>query len=242
MKLRLQIILIGLMAFIASSFTFTEGQLLTVVASSGLKLRVSPSPSASMLKVIPYGEKVKVLNASEYTARADRINWLDGHWIEVEYRGVRGYVFDGFLSSMPVPDNEFEQIQADLIIAIPLESYVRDKLMTIQEKDTLFYGDSFSKCVFTDPAGTVLTATEDEFYYEVDVFLPGISIPEIYNTLLGMAESTFERSFLLDNSVFIEGSDGKVKEIRIDGAATTIKKEGTNDVRIKSLVRYFDGV
>lgn len=235
-------ILLGMTAFLLSSFTFTEGPFLTVVAHSGLKLRVAPSADASTLKIIPYGEEVSVIHSSESTSLSDRINWLDGQWIEVEYEGVRGYVFDGFLSHLPIPASEFEQIQADFIVALPLESYIHSRLLIDEEVDTLKSGDSFNKCIFQDPSGIYMATTEDEFYYEVEVIIPDTRISEIYTLLLSMAESRFERQMLLDNSVFIEGQDGQVKEIRIKGgAATTIKKMENDKIQIKALVRYFDG-
>jgi len=242
MKRNVKMIVIGLMALMAASFSFVEGEFLTVVANSGLKLRISPSAEASMLKVIPFGEQVKVINSSEMTSIRDRINWLDGHWIQVEHNGVRGYVFDGFLTHLPVPDYDSEKIQADFIIALPLESYVKNKLMKDIVADTLSSGDSFSKYVFMDSSGINMATTEDEYYYEVDIYLPETRITEGFNLLVSMTESRFERQLLLDNAVFIEGENTYVKEVRINGGAiTTIKKEGINGIRIKSLVRYFDG-
>lgn len=241
MRTNILMLIIAATTFMGSSFPFVEGQVLNVVAPSGLKLRIAPQKDASTLRIIPPGDKVEVINASEITSIPDRISWMDGQWIYVEHRGVRGYVFDGFLSSLPMPNNDFEEIRSDFNITVPFECYVKNHLLDNEECDTLISNDSFTKLVYNDLKGIRLESTEEEFYYEVDVFIPEIRVSEIFNLFNNMAESRHEKKLLLENSIFIEGDQGFIKEIRINaGANTSIKKE-ENGVRIKSLIRYFDG-
>ena len=87
--------------------TYSEGTILNVYASSGMKLRAFPNKNAEVLDIVRYGDEVEVINTFAFSDdKADRIDWLDGHWILVEYDGIAGYLFDAYLSALPFPGSE----------------------------------------------------------------------------------------------------------------------------------------
>lgn len=91
---------------------YAEGIRLNVYAGSGLKLRAFPNQNAEVLDIVRYGDQVEVINTFGFSVdKADRIDWLDGHWILVEYDGMAGYLFDAYLSVLSFPGSEEEICQ-----------------------------------------------------------------------------------------------------------------------------------
>lgn len=103
------------------------GDTLFVIARTGLNVRSDPSLRGKALSTIPYGhrliakeEKLPFLwfntdsvqifeSYSWYKAEnaATAPYWIKGKWVKVEYNGMEGYVFDGFLSkSKPLSKKE----------------------------------------------------------------------------------------------------------------------------------------
>ncbi len=74
------------------------GDSLYVVAFNGVNLRASPSIASDIVFKVPFGTPLMYCSAS----LADRFELRNGHWIEVEYQDIAGYVFDGFLSDCPI--------------------------------------------------------------------------------------------------------------------------------------------
>ncbi len=93
-----------------SSFSFGQdrykkGDILYVMAPSGLRMRQSPQKGAPMT-TIPYGAKVKVEGfptGEEINKYRQKVDGIWGFWPKVTYDGGTGYVFDGFLSRLPAP-------------------------------------------------------------------------------------------------------------------------------------------
>jgi len=86
---------------------YKVGDTLTVFIKSGLILRQSASPNANNLITIPLGGKVLVKKQlPREIAHKDSfasMRLIKGFWVNVEYKGQVGYVFDGYLSSFPSP-------------------------------------------------------------------------------------------------------------------------------------------
>ena len=79
---------------------YSPGTKLYVYAEAGLSLRQAPSPTATVLMVVKFGETVQVL-----TDTGPKVPFIStgvtGHWVKVNYGGKTGYQFDGFLSRYP---------------------------------------------------------------------------------------------------------------------------------------------
>ncbi|MEM7298471.1 MAG: SH3 domain-containing protein [Bacteroidota bacterium] len=84
-------------------------------ARPGLNIRAADRIGAEKLGVIPFGVQVHIiedLKRSEYSVEVTAffaltysVNnsgmFLNGHWVKVSYNSIEGYVFDGFLSTLP---------------------------------------------------------------------------------------------------------------------------------------------
>ena len=81
--------------------SYSAGQQLNVLATSGMNLR--DAPKGNVLKKIPYGSRIKTLQAKN-TANPETVDGIKGNWVKVEYNGATGFLFDGFLSTLPAPE------------------------------------------------------------------------------------------------------------------------------------------
>ena len=96
------------------SFAYMKGDKLTVHAPSGLNMRATKGSAGKKIVRIPYGAKVTI--AADSTERkAFKVQEfkgfnIEGFWVKVTYNNKTGYVFDGYLSSLPAAEkgNEIE--------------------------------------------------------------------------------------------------------------------------------------
>ena len=82
---------------------YTQKDTLNVFALNGLNLRIHPESSSKKIKTLAFGSFVVVIDTHEFSLK-DTIEKRTGNWIEVQFKEYKGFVFDGFLSELPVPD------------------------------------------------------------------------------------------------------------------------------------------
>lgn len=86
---------------------YQAGDTLYVGASSGLNLRDAVGLEANKLGTVPYGAAVVMLQAPRdgTTFEVEELPGftISGLWIKVRYQGQEGYVFDGYLTRLPMP-------------------------------------------------------------------------------------------------------------------------------------------
>lgn len=73
-----------------------------IAAKSGLRMRKTPSLSGEKMDVVPYGAEISVANEEETTIPP--VGGFKGAMVKVNFEGKTGYAFNGFLSSIPVPE------------------------------------------------------------------------------------------------------------------------------------------
>mgnify|MGYP000897746829 CR=1 FL=1 len=101
-----------------------------VAARSGLNLRAEASVKSAKLLTIPYGARLKILKASKSKVT---IEGLHGRWVQTEYKGKLGWVFDGLLSSQPgkiissKPNKSTKPTKYDLSMELSKALCSRDK-------------------------------------------------------------------------------------------------------------------
>ena len=204
---------------------YETGQELNVYASSGLKLRAHPNTASEVIDIIPFGSQVIVINtfdpSEENTARID---WIDGHWILVEYEGMAGYLFDGYLSPLPFPGTKGEICTDGYSYAFTLGEYIQEHY---QQQSVI---DSSDQHYFTmHDFGIKRKIWQKEDHQKIEIEWPGVKINEVLNLMRSMtpsraAHQQFERSLL-----FIEDIDGNIEQIKIslgDPVSLTIKENG----------------
>lgn len=82
---------------------YKKGDILNVLALSGLNLREEPSVGSKSIVKVNCGESVEVLELPSVKFTFEKIN---GYWLKVKYREKEGYIFDGYLSKYPAPENK----------------------------------------------------------------------------------------------------------------------------------------
>lgn len=214
---------------------FVEGQQLNVVAPSGLSLRDAPSKLGKILDVIDFGEEVTVVNSSEVVCQSEKIDWVEGEWILVDHQGQLGFMFDGFLTNLPLPEYEFEIAYNDMDIIHSLESWVNYHYDMSLTADTLIENDEVYKTVHYFENNQKLIKTDELGYFRMDVYLSDIRIMDAYHLLLNMLPSKAEMSTFSNKSVFIEDVDGNLNTIKINlDNQVVIQKTKSGQIRIKT--------
>lgn len=80
------------------------GDTLNVFTLGGVRLREGASTSSKVLATMNLGDKVVVMDHFNWGYKyLQTIEGFKGHWIQVQFDTVMGYAFDGFLSSLPIP-------------------------------------------------------------------------------------------------------------------------------------------
>ena len=232
------LVLIGLVLFTANSFSTNpvteEEKLMSVVAGSGLKMRTAPKLSAQTIKVIPFGDMVfPVIDTAMTETIEDRIEWMEGEWIKVEHMGDQGYVFNGFLTHLPVPQFDFELTYEDMDLVSPLESYISYRFDR-EGEPTIYDNKDEIKMVTKYEGGHKKVEIEDAFMYQIKVTLNDTEIHEAYNLLKGMLLTGYEKTTYEQNAVFVENKYGDINKIRINiDMPIEIKQLPGNQVQIK---------
>ena len=232
------LVLIGLVFFSTLGFSTNpeteETKMMSVVAGSGLKMRTAPNLSSQTIKVIPFGDMVfEVIDTTNTEVVSDRIEWMEGEWIKVEHMGDQGYVFNGFLTHLPVPQFDFELTYEDMDIVSPLESYVSYRFD--KDGEPIIYDNKDEiKMVTNYIGGHKKVEIEDEFMYQIKVTLADTEIHEAYNLLKGMLLTGYEKTSYENNAVFVENKYGEIDKIRINiDHPIEIKQLAGNQVQIR---------
>ena len=205
---------------------FNNNQEATVVAPSGLSLRLEPGTEAKAIYTIEFGETVTVLNNETTACLADRYEWMDGSWIKVEYAGMEGYVFDGFLSTLPLPFHEGEFCIEELDFITPVENWFENNFDLARTPDTLLRSDGSAKVLYASEQGHRMIKHNYENYYKLDIYMSNQRIMDCYNLLLSMTTNKVDREVLARASTFIEDNQDKL---------TLVKIGIDNQIRIKRL-------
>jgi hypothetical protein len=210
---------------------FVEGTQLFVMANSGLTLRIEPSLDAESLGVVEFGSSVQVLNQPDSLQYTEVFNWVEGKWIFVEYDGIKGYMFDGYLSDLPIPVYEFERCQMDLDLVYPLESWAEVNLGENNSK-TLEAG-VLKKVTSEYVGGEKMVRSQKDDNFKLELYLTEVRLMDAYHLLQSMIDAKSRLEIFKDESIFIKDKDGdlyKVK-IKLDNPIEIIKLK-SGDVKI----------
>ncbi len=209
----------------------TERKTYNVVANSGLKMRSGPELNSRVIKIIPYGDRV--YEVADSIMKNDMIEWMSGKWIKIEHQGDQGYVFNGFLTDLPIPHFDFELTVEDLDLMSPLESWLDYRFdedgpqKVYEEKDEI-------KLITHFVEGHKKIEKETEFMYRVTVQLKDVDMHEAYNILKGMCLTGYEKTSFVGKSLFITNKWGKIDKIKINlDMPIEIKQISNTDTEIR---------
>ena len=209
--------------------SYTAGQQLNVLATSGMNLR--DAPKGTVLQKIPYGARIKTLQAKS-TTNPETFEGIQGNWVKVEYNGAMGFLFDGFLSTLPAPESN----GADLHLYAkkwmsPLSDYleidyhrfnmgpsVRATQLFKLKSDTIVY---FSDVYYE--GGTEILSIPN-ISLEEAYLLAKANFAEIYETTIKAGPEAMESDityqpdaltrFILNGISEVEDGNGNVSEVK----------------------------
>jgi len=193
----------------------SPNSILNVTASSGLNLRAEPGPHGQVIKTIPMGEQVTLTRDELGLGYADRIDWVDGEWVLVMHEDDIGYVFDGFLTSLPLPNDVNEFSSFDLDLSGPLKAYAKNNFLPQAAPDTIL-GSNTIAILESYVQGHLLRQQDTDFHHRVSLDLVDTNVMEAYYILFNMLSSKAEKASFLSNSTFIEDELGKIRRVKID--------------------------
>lgn len=158
-----------------------------VLASSGLRMRNEPSLKSEKLDVVAYGEKVQI-DLNDVSEQSVVSNGLKGQMVKTYYKDQEGYMFKGYLSSIPVPeekqsiaeyahqlnkkgfsakfDSVEEELGAEDILSIPAlnlqEAFLIGQRLDIFEMDFDLPSNAKPSSIITRPNGQKTTIDRQE--------------------------------------------------------------------------------
>lgn len=160
-----------------------SAETLRVFAREGLILRDKPAITGKRLAVIPFGIEVEITKVEEATPLS--VNGISGSYVKVEYRGRSGFIFNGFLSRMPLPpanissvEEYFEKVfgpgKKVLLKVNPEDSETR------KEQISLLRGIEIFRTIYLGGAYTTIEMPAD---YEIrEIFLLFVAIEDVFKT------------------------------------------------------------
>jgi len=208
----------------------TENNFLTVSATSGLSLRFEPGQSADIISVIPFGATVEVIERCEDDL-VETIEWTKGTWVYVHYNNRKGYVFDGYLTALPLPEFEFEQVISDMDLIYPLSSWAEHRFNEVTKVDTIIKKD-MTKIIKVLAEGVILKEYEDDFVFKTELELDKVRLMDAYHLLLNMMDK-YERATFQNKTIFITDENYELSKIKVNlDSPVNISKIDENRIRI----------
>lgn len=209
-----------------------------VYASSGLNLRTAPETNGQIIKVIPFGDKVEII---EYTEKSQQIEWMEGLWVKVKHNGHEGYLFDGFLSHLPLPSvMDGTTTRDDLDLTYPLINWLELNFDQTQEPDTLVLDKSYTLTKYMEEDNWY-SQTDSEYRYRMNVLLKNTKPGEAHHLLKSMLQTKNEKETYLEKTVYISDETGQISKIRVElDQPVQISKVSETDVLI-TVTSYHTG-
>ncbi len=235
-------VLIAALSLLISSQVFAnnyiEGDQLTVVAPSGLKLRADAHTNSQVLKVIDYGSLVEVLNTFSFEDdKSQVVDWIKGQWIYISYEGIQGYVFDSYLSRLPLPMTEDEFCIDCQDFVSPLENYFDMNFAIIEANETM--GDLIEEFKFNYILENDITMVKQGGYgwWGVTIEMEGYRMSDALNIFRSMILNKKELGKFEKSLIYVEDENGEINKIQIryNDNPVTIKKNKQGNIVIEAL-------
>ena len=216
----------------AQESRFKEGETINVWAASGLNMRDKPDAKGQKLATIPYGAKVLVQTnigvKVPFEIEEFKGFTVKGYWLLVKYGNTEGFVFDGFLSRLPIPKNT-KSTKPDE------PSGIADYLKTLKKVGKVY---DIEKCKELDFLKDTCVYKQR---YEYGIVLKDIIYPEVGGgfDLTIPNISLYEGYFLIKFYYFDEGNDKCIYDAKKKTVGILPQDEGVgchSDIYIKNNV------
>lgn len=193
---------------------YEEHDVLTVVANSGLRMRVNPEMSSPTIKVLEHGTPVTVLKTNGYDGQyTDRIQWMDGSWVKVKTGHLSGWLFDGFLTTLP-PVQEVDHLCLDCYsLTTPLIQYLQSTIPVECEWTDTTEDVSTTDLLYSD--GIYHHMSQGDGWYRHEIVFDQLRMSEVVNLLRSMLVGKQMRQEFEESLVFHEDRNGFVSKIEV---------------------------
>lgn len=193
---------------------FCAGDTAYVAAISGLKLRLHPTKTSESILVMDFGSPVLIEELFE--DRTDKAGWTEGIWLRINYDGVSGFAFSGFLSPVPVPSPRLES--SEFALSTLLEGYTLRNFSPVQSTDTVEYHTGLDKYFHVKRTHTLADGVKVERHTywncdQVDVYLPNARAMDGYHLIRAFITPYQEQFGILEDLIFIEGEENNIKQV-----------------------------
>ncbi len=165
--------------------SFSQFKTLNVFAPSGLSMREAPNTSSKKTKSIPYGSQVLVLeNSKQFGDLLELQEFEDfkikGYWKKVVFEQETGYVFDGYLSDLPVCGKDQYSTEFFTVALNPISNKYNLKYYPLEPhmKEPCGYEQQFAHGITIREKGC------DEIGGTSEIYLESRTFQEAYNFAL----------------------------------------------------------
>ncbi len=225
---------------------YHAGNRLTVLALYGADLMEEKDFKSERMIRIGYGEEVEVLQPGDASSLT-RDRWVTGRWICVRYRYFEGYLFDGYLSSLPAPDIQRKK-RNQYPMAIPLSMILKDYVethFTPQDHMANLAGNSRGNGRHEKNATRLRSLTGaaggvDALYRAhpednwTELRLQGVRLMDAYHLAVALVQKSPYRRGLLKDLLFVKDKKGGIYKITgKKRSCIYIRRVGDNEVRLK---------
>ena len=178
---------------------YEVGDNLNVNARSGLNVRDEPGVEGSKVGFLEYGQKVKV-SSKEFISKRDTFDNLEGGWIEIETGAMKGYVFDGFLTKLPMVKIDSQNTHWSTCLFEQIEAYARGNFSNITKSNYDNGSDGEGAHSFT-----IFTSDKNYQFVEhgyTDCIARELQIPNLRRSEgILLVKSFFQNCNLLDDEI-----------------------------------------
>jgi len=201
---------------------------MNVLSINGLNIRQEASLTCSIIGNLKYGNEVIVVNTYNFK-KTDTIDNRMGNWIQISFNDLEGFVFDGYLSGLPVPELDIDRRHP----YERLNEYIRENFTPIQEpiRITEPYidvdGKDANSSVVTKMSNNLTRKEtywyeewEDKLYFEKIRFSELISLFEI---------------FINGNNNYIKAYQGKINSLNSSNEIGVIDFILSNGITSKAI-------
>ncbi len=208
------ILAIALLPAEAQFQNYEDGDVLTVVANSGLRLRINPQMTSPTIKVLEHGTPVTVIKVNGYEgAYTDRFQWMDGSWVKVKSGHLSGWLFDGFLTTLPVVE-DIDHLCLDCYsLTTPLTQYLQGTLTIECEWTDTTEDVATTDLLYAD--GIYHHMIQGDGWYRHEIVFDQHRLSEVLNLMRSMLVGKQMRQAFEESLVFHQDGQGFVNRIEV---------------------------
>jgi len=209
---------------------FEIGDTLNVFSFNGLNLRFKPDVKTKILKILPYGSKVKVIEI----AHRSFYNLREGKWLKVKYQDEIGFIFSGYLTKLELPNYRIPNAECNPFLSfinwsesivnseqLILEKNLKDK-GTIDDEKIPFYNNWKT---FKD--GTEISTQNGYEYTMFRIYTTKFNSNDIIN-YLSVLEETIKTDSICSNKYNLSvGLDYQSDEVNLKNSIIEVYKFGS---------------